>query len=310
MPECEQMNLLELLPENHQTQQKTRKCFENHGLVFIVDHSYYSGNDNSERNQQSFAYIPHKDLRYEVPLAAEIDSFDPIVFDREAMYVLGQGQCWSLRENEISELKEPPVYVAEFGAAFFNGYVYVLGGFDCSTATGSADNVANVQRYDPCSNEWQLMSEMHTARSDFNAAIDGQYLYAVGGSGDNTNFDINSAERYDPSTDTWSSLPSMSEEIIDGERDCTRQCFNSVIAFEGNILVCNVSTGDWVDGTYWLLYTVEDNTWHKITNHGFNRDDHEILDATISQDNVFLICHEKDETLVYTATATVQVKIF
>ena len=143
----------------------------------------------------------------------------------------------------------------------------------------------------------QLMSEMHTARSDFNAATDGQYLYAVGGRGDSPILDLNSAERYDPSTDTWSSLPSMGEEITDGERDYTQQCFNSVIAFEGNVLVCNVSIGDWVDGSYWLLYTVEDNTWHKITHHGFNHDVHEIVDATISQDNVFLFCHEKDEAL-------------
>ena len=67
----------------------------------------------------------------------------------------------------------------------------------------SGDAINSVERYDPQSGEWRLVSPMNKRRCGVGVAVLDNLLYAVGGH-DGTSY-LNSVERYDPKTNQWSS---------------------------------------------------------------------------------------------------------
>ena len=83
-------------------------------------------------------------------------------------------------------------------ATVLDGAIYMLGGWP---------DGQSVARLDPGSGVWEHLAEMPTGRHSFALGNDGAYLYVAGGGvewqGDGA------AERYDPGTDTWLSLPGM-----------------------------------------------------------------------------------------------------
>jgi N-acetylneuraminic acid mutarotase len=85
-----------------------------------------------------------------------------------------------------------------------NGWIYLIGG--CfSSASGFA--LATVEAYDPVKNTWHRRHSMRTRRCDLSAATGSDGLiYAWGGF--NNNGSPNSAEVYDPATNTWAAAPS------------------------------------------------------------------------------------------------------
>jgi N-acetylneuraminic acid mutarotase len=62
-------------------------------------------------------------------------------------------------------------------------------------------------RYDPVLDFWQEMATMHTPRSELGLAMLDGHVYAVGGWEGSSRLD--SVERYDPDSNTWSSLASL-----------------------------------------------------------------------------------------------------
>ncbi|KAJ9146385.1 hypothetical protein P3X46_028657 [Hevea brasiliensis] len=86
-----------------------------------------------------------------------------------------------------------------------DGCLYVLGGFF------RASTVSCVWRYDPILNRWSEITPMSTGRAYCKTSILNNKLYVVGGV---TQFrgglvPLQSAEVFDPHTDTWSEVPSM-----------------------------------------------------------------------------------------------------
>ena len=67
---------------------------------------------------------------------------------------------------------------------------------------------------------------MNEARQNCCFVVLNDFLYAVGGFGKNSK--LSSAERYDPKSDSWSSLSPMN----------SARAFASAIAFKGKIFVC------------------------------------------------------------------------
>jgi N-acetylneuraminic acid mutarotase len=87
-----------------------------------------------------------------------------------------------------------------------DGLIYVLGGI-----SGGSGLLSTVDAYNPATNSWTTKADMPTARYGLAAATgpDGQ-LYAFGG----TNFvagihGLNTAEAYDPVTNSWTTKASM-----------------------------------------------------------------------------------------------------
>lgn len=65
----------------------------------------------------------------------------------------------------------------------------------------SGDAIASVERFDPVSSEWKMVSPMTKRRCGVGVAVLHDLLYAVGGH-DGQSY-LNSIERYDPQTNQW-----------------------------------------------------------------------------------------------------------
>eukprot|EP00252_Welwitschia_mirabilis_P014593 TRINITY_DN3205_c0_g1_i1.p1 TRINITY_DN3205_c0_g1~~TRINITY_DN3205_c0_g1_i1.p1 ORF type:complete len:475 (+),score=53.95 TRINITY_DN3205_c0_g1_i1:416-1840(+) len=86
-----------------------------------------------------------------------------------------------------------------------DGFLYVLGGFFRACA------LKNVWRYDPRVNVWTEVAPMNNARAYCKTAFLNGKLYVVGGVNRSRNglTPLQSAEVYDPVTNTWREIPSM-----------------------------------------------------------------------------------------------------
>ena len=89
------------------------------------------------------------------------------------------------------------------------GYVYVVGG---RSDGGGNNNTGELDRYDPVSNQWDVLAPMPTARSGIAAAVFGGRIVVMGGE---VNFDnpptnvFVEVEMYDPATNRWTALEPM-----------------------------------------------------------------------------------------------------
>jgi hypothetical protein len=85
------------------------------------------------------------------------------------------------------------------------GCLYVLGGFS------RASTMKCVWRFDPIQNQWSEMTSMTTGRAYCKTGILNNKLYVIGGvsQGRGGLTPLQSAEVFDPSTGTWSQVPSM-----------------------------------------------------------------------------------------------------
>jgi len=97
-------------------------------------------------------------------------------------------------------------------AAAVNGKIYVIGGRIGHGFIMAASNTDVVEEYDPSTDKWSAPKErMPTARSGGGCGTDGKRIYCAGG--EVTTKEVCGAfralEAYDPTTNTWSKLPSM-----------------------------------------------------------------------------------------------------
>lgn len=83
-----------------------------------------------------------------------------------------------------------------------NGYIYALGGYNGTT------QLSSVERYDPKTNEWTLVSCMLDHRSALSVASFEKKLYVFGGY-DGEKFH-DTVEVYDCEQDRWEKATSMS----------------------------------------------------------------------------------------------------
>ncbi|KAK7321144.1 hypothetical protein VNO77_31455 [Canavalia gladiata] len=100
-------------------------------------------------------------------------------------------------------LDEMPFCGCAIGAV--DGCLYVLGGFS------KASTMRCVWRFDPILNVWKKVTSMSTGRAYSKTGILNNKLYVVGGvsQGQAGLIPLQSAEVFDPFTDTWSQVPSM-----------------------------------------------------------------------------------------------------
>ncbi|XP_046669511.1 kelch-like protein 5 [Homalodisca vitripennis] len=133
------------------------------------------------------------------------------------LYAVGGHDGWSYL-NTV-ERWDPQVrqwsYVAPMstqrstvGVAVLNGKLYAVGGRDGSSC------LRTVECYDPHTNKWTNCAPMAKRRGGVGVGVMNGYLYALGGhdvpasNPSAARFDC--VERYDPKTDTWTTVASMS----------------------------------------------------------------------------------------------------
>ena len=88
------------------------------------------------------------------------------------------------------------------------GFLYAIGGIY------ERVRVATAERYDPATNTWTPIASMASARCDFAAAAMGGFLYVTGGvegPAAGPHVVLKRCERYDPASNTWSSIADMPE---------------------------------------------------------------------------------------------------
>lgn len=94
-----------------------------------------------------------------------------------------------------------------------NGKVYVIGGrVGGAFITGGSSNVDVVEEYDPATDRWGApRAKMPSARSAMASGAYGGRIYVQGGEGQDAQrmWTFRALEAYEPATNTWTSLPSM-----------------------------------------------------------------------------------------------------
>ena len=88
------------------------------------------------------------------------------------------------------------------GLVSVGSYLYAIGGYNDTSWLRS------VERFDPLTNRWTMLTPMSTARSAFGATVWNGRIYVTGGNG--ASHVLNTAEKFNPRTNTWHSAQSMS----------------------------------------------------------------------------------------------------
>ncbi|XP_018428311.1 PREDICTED: kelch-like protein 5 isoform X2 [Nanorana parkeri] len=133
------------------------------------------------------------------------------------MYAVGGHDGWSYLNtverwdpqarqwNFVASMSTPRSTV---GVAVLGGKLYAVGGRDGSSCLKS------VECFDPHTNKWTLCSQMSKRRGGVGVATWNGFLYAIGGhdapASNLTSRLSDCVERYDPKTDMWTSVASMS----------------------------------------------------------------------------------------------------
>ncbi|KAL1309997.1 hypothetical protein AAHE18_17G217900 [Arachis hypogaea] len=134
-----------------------------------------------EYKQQWYAVDPHSQIWQRLPTMPKVAE------EQESRKSSSKLWMWNMVEGAV------------------DGCLYVLGGFSKASTTSS------VWRFDPMQNTWSKVTPMSTGRAYCKTGILNNKLYVVGGvsQGQAGLIPLQSAEVFDPSTDTWSDVPSM-----------------------------------------------------------------------------------------------------
>lgn len=87
------------------------------------------------------------------------------------------------------------------GVAVAHGYLYAFGGHDAPASNPSASRFDCVERYDPTTDTWTIITSMTTGRDAMGVALMGDRLFIVGGY-DGQAY-LNVVESYDPLNNEW-----------------------------------------------------------------------------------------------------------
>jgi N-acetylneuraminic acid mutarotase len=125
-------------------------------------------------------------------------------------YTTTEVDRYTPRTDSWATVAPLPVARTESGAVLDDdGRIYVVGGYKIGVGY-----LNEVDRYTPATDHWRAVpASLPTARNSLAAASDASgRIYAIGGY--NNSFDpnhpeLNVVERYDPATNTWSTLPAM-----------------------------------------------------------------------------------------------------
>ncbi|CAG0886548.1 unnamed protein product [Cyprideis torosa] len=178
------------------------------------------------------------------------------------LYAVGGHDGWSYlntveRYDPVSKTWSyvAPMYAARstVGLGALNGKLYAVGGRDGTSCLSS------VECYDPFTNRWASCSSMTRRRGGVAVAVLNGFIYAMGGHeapGFQKPMDVRfeTVERYDPKTDTWTLVASMSQA-----RDAISACVLGEKVF---------AIGGYNDAYLPLVeaYDPDTDTWTKMTN--------------------------------------------
>ncbi|XP_056157860.1 kelch-like protein 10 [Lampris incognitus] len=125
--------------------------------------------------------------------------------------------------NVTHNEESPRAYHA---AAFLNGVIYCIGGFN------GADYFNSVRKFDLATRTWHEAAPMHSPRCYVSVTVLDGCIYAMGGF--NGRSRLLSAERYEPDTNQWTVIAPMHEQRSDA----------GATTLGGKVYICGGFTGN------------------------------------------------------------------
>lgn len=122
----------------------------------------------------------------------------------------GQFKFYDWQTASLHSIAGPTIERSRFGVVSLNRKIYLIGGYQGQQA------LATGECYDPDTNQWTPIAPMAQARAAFGICHLKGFIYVVSGSEQ----DARSVERYDPCTDSWSSMASLNGEKFPGSCQC------------------------------------------------------------------------------------------
>ncbi len=116
-------------------------------------------------------------------------------------YFLSSVERYDRESNRWEMVSPMPTNRSNPGAAVFNGWIYVCGGWNGTNALSVCES------YDQTRDQWQTVAPMMETRSDLSLVVLNERLYALGGGG------WKSVEVYDVNKNEWTLLP---QKLIEG----------------------------------------------------------------------------------------------
>ncbi|XP_067889035.1 kelch-like protein 1 isoform X2 [Heterodontus francisci] len=115
---------------------------------------------------------------------------------------------WDPQARQWTFVASMSIARSTVGVAALNGKLYAVGGRDGSACLKS------IECYDPHTNKWSMCTPMSKRRGGVGVATCDGFLYAVGGhdapASNHCSRLSDCVERYDPKTDTWTTIASVS----------------------------------------------------------------------------------------------------
>uniref|UniRef100_A0A669DGP5 Kelch like family member 10 n=1 Tax=Oreochromis niloticus TaxID=8128 RepID=A0A669DGP5_ORENI len=152
-----------------------------------------------------------------------------------------RANCWV---NVTNNLERPRAY---HGAAFLNGYVYSVGGFD------RVEHFNSVRRFDLTTRTWNEVAPMHSRRCYVSVTVLNGFIYIYICGGFNGNECLQTAEYFNPETNQWTMISPMN----------SRRSGIGVIAYADHVFVGGF------DGNNRLrtaeAYNPHSNTWNLVS---------------------------------------------
>ncbi|XP_070710873.1 kelch-like protein 33 [Pempheris klunzingeri] len=133
------------------------------------------------------------------------------IASRELWFAHSICSCTGLMKQmdwrKLGEIPDKPKF--RHGVAAMKGRLYVVGG--CYFYTKD-DMMKSVYSYDPVQGGWKRLADMQEFRSNFSVVVHEKHLYAIGGDKE-INVNIDSVERYNPDTDSWSFVQPLDQAL-------------------------------------------------------------------------------------------------
>ncbi|XP_071482630.1 kelch-like protein 5 [Diadema antillarum] len=190
-----------------------------HGLgVGVLEGPMYAvgGHDGWSYLASVERYDPHsKQWSYVAPMSTPRSTVGVAVLDRKLYAVGGRDGSACLRSMEVYDPHTnrwslcAPMSKRRggLGVAVCNGCLYAIGGHDSPANQPSSKQFDCVERYDPRSDTWCLVSPMSLCRDAVGVAVLGDRVFAVGGYDGQTY--LSAVECFDPQTGEWSPAASL-----------------------------------------------------------------------------------------------------
>lgn len=156
-------------------------------------------------------YDPKTDRWVEGPALPEARCAYGLVAFQDKLYLFGGRDDDSFKDTififsptknkwDISESRLPQP-LGYFGVAVLEEQIYLAGGYN------GEEEFATTYAFDPATGKWQPKAALNEKRGGLGLISSNKNLFAIGGGWDNT---LDSSEKYDPKTDTWTTFESPS----------------------------------------------------------------------------------------------------